>query len=282
MSLKAGIWHLQHQGTLGNSATDILVDAFNHKLDDKHAVDWVRWKDLQEAGGQRANFKPPAWLNSLRQVPLVGKLVTQYLIAPQLQTWHDIAFGVLSVHEHLEHEVEHWTTDERHRALLHDVMHANMEGARKSLERLQDVLPEVLIDVNTRQAARLMLNSTREQVQGLEEKGMLAEPQAKKMIEQVETQMRRLQLWSMPQGLLSKERQLREVTWLAELNNETFALLLNAAKEFTYDTGAYLVRQVRSLSLTLPYLTLPYLTLPYRISCARASSSWGKRRVSTS
>ena len=242
MSLKAGVWHLQHQGTLGNSATDVLVDVFNHKLDDKHAVDWVNWSELQVAGGQKSNFRPPAWLSAMRQMPIVGTLITRYVLAPQLQTWHDIAFGFLSVHEHLEHEIDHWTTNEKHLSLLQHVMHENMEGARKSLERLQDVLPEVIFDVNTRQAARIMLNSTREKIQGLETAGMLAAPQAAKMVEQVETQMRRLKLWSMSFDL-SKERLLREVTWLSELSEDSFSILLEAAQEFTFDTGKYLVRQ---------------------------------------
>jgi len=242
MSLKAGVWHLQHQGTLGNSATDVLVDVFNHKLDDKHAVDWVNWSELQAAGGQKSNFRPPAWLSAMRQMPFVGTLITRYVLAPQLQTWHDIAFGFLSVHEHLEHEIDHWTTNEKHLSTLQHVMHENMEGARKSLERLQDVLPEVIIDVNTRQAARIMLNTTREKIQGLETAGMLAAPQAAKMVAQVETQMRRLKLWSMSFDL-SKERLLREVTWLSELSEDSFAILLEAAQEFPFDTGQFLVRQ---------------------------------------
>ena len=89
-------------------------------------------------------------------------------------------------------QVEHWTTDAKHLAILHEVMHDNAEGAKMALIHLQEVLPEVCLTVNTRQAARLMLNATREKVHSLEEAGMLPEPQAKAMVAQVETQMRTL------------------------------------------------------------------------------------------
>ena len=241
MSLKAGIWHLQHQGTLGSSATDILVDALNHKLDDKHAVDWIKWSELQALGGQTTGFRLQPWMQNMRKLPLVGNLVTQY-VGQRLTMWHDIAFGFLTVHEHLEHEVEHWTHDPKLLSSLHEVLHENAEGARKSLIDLQEVLPEVVLTVNTRQAARLMLNATREKVHALETQGLLPEPQAKAMVSQVEIQMRKLQLAHMPLDF-SKEKVLREVSWMQELTAESFAVLVEAAQEHTYTTGEYLVRQ---------------------------------------
>ena len=57
--------------------------------------------------------------------------------------------------------------------------------SRVVLIRLQEVLPEVCLAVNTRQAARLMLNATPEKINHLEEAGALPEPQAKAMIAQV-------------------------------------------------------------------------------------------------
>ena len=136
MSLKAGIWHLQHQGTLGSSATDILADALNHKLDDKHTVDWIKWSELQAAGGQMSGFHLPPWMQQLRGLPVLGAIVDS-LLSDKLQMWHDIAFGFLTVHEHLEHEVEHWTHDQKLITTLHEVLHENAEGARKSLIDLQ-------------------------------------------------------------------------------------------------------------------------------------------------
>ena len=241
MSLKAGIWHLQHQGTLGNSATDILVDSLNHKLDDKHAVDWLRWDELQKAGGQAKGFQIPPWMNQMRTRPVVGWLVTK-MLSSRLQMWHDVAFGFLTVHEHLEHEVEHWTHDPALMHSLHEVLHENAEGARMALIHLQEVLPEVSLTVNTRQAARLMLNATREKVQALEAQGALPEPQAKAMVAQVETQMRKLQLAKLSFDL-SKEKVLSEVPWMQELTEESFQIIVGAAQERVYNKGEYLVRQ---------------------------------------
>ena len=249
MSLKAGIWHLQHQGTLGHSATDILVNALNHKLDDKHAVDWIKWAELMRAGGQHYGFQIPTWMKAARTMPVVGRLVT-YLLSTRLQMWHDIAFGFLTVHEHLEHEVEHWTHDHELVSMLHEVLHENAEGARKSLIDLQEVLPEVCLTVNTRQAARLMLNATREKVQALEAQGMLPEPQAKAMVAQVETQMRKLQLDRMEIDL-SKAKVLREVSWMQELTQSSFSVLVDAAQERGY------VRRSSSPSLLPPLDAAP-------------------------
>ena len=73
-----------------------------------------------------------------RKIPVVGRAFNAYL-SDQLQMWHDIAFGFLSVHEHLEHEVEHWTHDKDHLDKLHHVMHDNAEGAKMALIHLQEV-----------------------------------------------------------------------------------------------------------------------------------------------
>jgi len=241
MSLKAGIWHLQHQGTLGQLATDILVDTLNHKLDDKHSVDWIRWEDLQKAGGETKGLKVPDWMNRMRTMPLVGWAVNLYL-SSKLQMRHDLAFGFLTVHEHMEHDVHHWTHDSTLISKLHEVLHENAEGARMSLIDLQEVLPEVSLEVNTRQAARLMLNKARENVNALEAAGSLPEPQAKAMVAQVETQMRKLQLAKLVFDL-SKEKVLSEVPWMQELTAESFNILVDAAQERHFLKGDYLVRQ---------------------------------------
>ncbi len=244
MSLKASVWHQQHEGTLGSSATDILVDALNHKLDDKHAVDWIKWEELQAAGGQMTGFRLPPWISRMRKIPVLGPLFDA-LLGQRLQTWHDIAYGFLSVHEHLEHEVEHWTDDAKLKEELRRVMHVNAEGARRSLIDLQEVLPEVCLAVNTRQAARLMLNATREKVKEMEDHGQLPGPQAKAMRLQVETQMRKLQLARMPLDL-SKEKVLSEVKWIHDLKkdaDEVFQMLVYASSEIQYKVGEYVVKQ---------------------------------------
>ena len=63
-------------------------------------------------------FRPHPWLNGARKVPLLGWVANQ-LLSQRLQMWHDIAFGFLTVHEHLEHEVHEgkWTHNEKHEKL---------------------------------------------------------------------------------------------------------------------------------------------------------------------
>ena len=241
MSVKAGFWHLQHDGTLGAFATDVLVGKVSHKLDDKDAadLDWIRWADYEEHLGP-----PPIWMGKLSKLPVVGWFVNHYL-SYRLSAQYDIAFGFLSVHKHLEHELEHWTEDEKMLALLHKVSHDNIEGARKALIDLHQVLPEVCVEVNTRQAARIMLNAARKKIVSMESHGVLPEIQANMMIAQVETQMRKLQLARMDTDL-SKEKVLREVPWMAKLSAETFAILVEAAKEKVYAQGSYLVKQGES------------------------------------
>ena len=62
------------------------------------------------------------------------------------------------------------------------------------------------------------------------------------MIGQVETQMRKLKLARL-NLTVSKEKVLREVSWMAELNDDSFAILLDAAQERVYEVGEYLVKQ---------------------------------------
>jgi hypothetical protein len=182
-SIKAGVWHLQHDGILGAFATDILVDRLNHKLDSKDA-DWIRWADFEDLA---TPSRVLSWIGRMRRVPALGWLANR-LLAHRLGTQHDLAFGFLSVHQHLVHEVENWTGDEKMLALLHQITQDNLEGAREALIDLHQLLPEVCIDANTRQAARLMLNAARRQVKDMEAQGVLPKMQANMMVAQVETQ----------------------------------------------------------------------------------------------
>ena len=57
--------------------------------------------------------------------------------------------------------------------------------------------------------------------------------------------MRKLQLAVMNTEL-SKEKVLREVPWMSRLSEDTFAILVEAAKEKIYPQDSYLVRQGES------------------------------------
>ena len=114
------------------------------------------------------------------------------------------------------------------------------------------MLPEVCLAVNTRQAARLMLNKTREKITALEEHGALPDTQAKMMTNQVETQMRKLKLASMSFDI-RKEDVLREVSWLSELSKEAFTEPTKASQEKAYTKGEYLVRQGDVSTRTRPH-----------------------------
>eukprot|EP00966_Prymnesium_polylepis_P031112 723948-Prymnesium_polylepis.1 len=98
--------------------------------------------------------------------------------------------------------MEHWTDDEKMLATLQKVSHDNIEGARKALIDLHQVLPEVCLEINTRQAARIMLNAARHKVKDMEAHGVLPELQANMMIAQVEAQTRQLyapsRIWHAP------------------------------------------------------------------------------------
>ena len=123
-------------------------------------------------------------MTQLRRVYGISWFVNSYL-SYRLSAQYDIAFGFLSVHEHLLHEIEHWTDDKKMLELLQKVSHDNMDGARKALIDLHQVLPEVCVAVNTRQAARIMLNAARKKVKDMEAHGVLPELQANMMIAQV-------------------------------------------------------------------------------------------------
>ena len=222
MSLKAGIWHLQHQGTLGKLATDILVDALNHKLDDK-ASDWIKWTEL----ASKSADTPSETLRSCRGAPVVGSLV----VAPYLdaKTQMKAEWPRLPArHHHLD-----WSTcgrNEKHQP-------AARGDARQRGGRARDAHPPAggcggPPSVNTRQAARLMLNKTREQVHHLEEAGMLPELQAKAMVAQVETQMRKLTLASMNVGLRARAAR---VSWIAELSDESLRTSSRCRREAVRD-----------------------------------------------
>ena len=81
---------------------------------------------------------------------------------------------------------------------MQQVVHDNIDGASKALIDLHQVLPEVCISINTKQASRIMLNAAREKVQDLQHHGMLPATQAASMIDTVETQMRKLQFAQVP------------------------------------------------------------------------------------
>eukprot|EP00966_Prymnesium_polylepis_P118953 2749526-Prymnesium_polylepis.1 len=106
MSVKAGVWHLQHDGTLGAFATDVLVNKLNHCLDDKHG-DWVRWADFE------VNLaSPPKWISQARKIPIVGWFAREYLTY-RLGAQHDIAYGFLTVHNTAESNPAPWSSAQK-------------------------------------------------------------------------------------------------------------------------------------------------------------------------
>ncbi len=238
---KASYWSQFKDGLLGDRAYQMLTGEINDILDEKGDIPLNQRDDMENL------LKPSNFLNKAQNIPFFGGIARQ-MFFDKLTTSYDCAKGFVAGQEESLKLLESMmrTADESELAnlkIIEDEINSNRIEGLTFLRNLGKEYPETYEAITTREAIRTMLNYEKTTVERLHRRGRLAGKEADKLIQDIETRMKKLRdappIFELPE----KEELLTEVPWLNELDHLSFN---SAAKEFSqkiYSKGALLLEE---------------------------------------
>jgi NhaP-type Na+/H+ or K+/H+ antiporter len=242
---KSSYWNQFSEGMLGPTAVRRLSDAINEIMDEGGLVSLAKRKDLEQ------EWKTPKILGKIQSMPVLGK-ASQHFFFERLATSYDSARGFVQAQDEslklLENMViaqddEDETIDEENLSIIEAEINENKIHGLTFLRNLRNSYPEIYNAIATRQAIRSVLNYEKRMVERLLNKGRIDSGEAGKIISGIEERMKRLMDKPPSLELPKPVELLRDITWLAGLEEETFIRVVNDFQNRVYAVDAKLVKE---------------------------------------
>lgn len=242
---KSSYWNQFREGMLGPTAVRRLSDAINEIMDEGGLVSLAKRKDLEQ------EWKTPKIIGRLQSVPVLGKL-TQRFFFERLATSYDSARGFVYAQEEslklienmmIARDDEEETIDVENMDVIEAEINENKIHGLTFLRNLRNSYPEIYNAIATRQAIRSVLNYEKRMVERLLNKGRIDSGEAGKIISGIEERMKMLMDRPPSLELPKPIELLRDISWLAGLEEETFARVVHAFQNRVYAVDATLVRE---------------------------------------
>lgn len=231
---KRSYWRQFHEGLLSPGGVRRLVESVNWAQD--RAGSLADRKELERL------WELPPMLLRLRSWPLVSTFC-RYLFFDRLALGYDVARGFVLAQEEIGGLTDRVVTDKTIAAAILKESGRNRDIGLAAVQRLREAFPEIVVAIETKMAARSVLNYERGTVHRLLEEGVLDEDEAERWVKSVESRMK--QLFDTPPAieLPSPRHLLGETPWLDGLSGDVFDQVLAAVKELIYAPGQDLVRR---------------------------------------
>lgn len=233
---KRSYWHQFEEGILGQGAVRRLSEAVNIALDNELEVELNDWKELEHF------WQFPSLLTKLQRYPIFGKMVRKSLY-DRLAFGYDIARGYVVAIEEISENIENIAQDENVAIDLGVELNFNRGIALGAIKKLRETFPEIAVAIETKTAARLMLNYERNSINKLKGSGVLNEVEASRLSGAVERRMKKIFETPPAIDLPEPRDMLKEIHWLRGLDSEIFRKVWSVSKEEIIPEGEALFKK---------------------------------------
>jgi NhaP-type Na+/H+ or K+/H+ antiporter len=242
---KSSYWNQFSEGMLGPTAVRRLSDAINEIMDEGGLVSLAQRKDLEQ------EWKTPKILGKLQAIPVIGRF-SQRIFFDRLAVSYDSARGFVYAQEEslklienmlIAQDEESGSVDPENLAIIEAEINENKIHGLTFLRNLRNSYPEIYNAIATRQAIRSVLNYEQRMVERLLDKGRIDSEEAHKIVAGIEERMKML-MDSPPSLELPKPVELlREISWLAGLDDKIFNRVVQEFQNRIFAVDATLVKE---------------------------------------
>jgi hypothetical protein len=242
---KSSYWNQFREGMLGSTAVRRLSDAINEIMDEGGLVSLAKRKDLEQ------EWKTPKILGRLQSVRILGK-ISQRFFFERLATSYDSARGFVQAQDEslklienmlIAQDDEGEAIDQENLSVIEAEINENKIHGLTFLRNLRNSYPEIYNAIATRQAIRSVLNYEKRMVERLLNKGRVDSGEAGKIISGIEERMKMLMDRPPSLELPKPIELLRDISWLAGLDETIFNRVVNDFQNRVYAVDATLVKE---------------------------------------
>ena len=235
-------WKQNREGLLGaggvnqlyNNIKEVLDKGGNVPLSDRDYLDNI--------------WQVPKWMESLKGLPVfrqifMDRLATTYESAKSFViAQEEVAKLVDSLVANTEGDVGKEAADKNAKLLKGEIMQNRLRGLN-FLRDMREDYPELIVGIETKDAARSVLNHERNTIKKLKAAGTIELDEADQMIVDVEGRMKDIMDRALVLRLPEPEEILREVTWLKGLSEDNITKIIELSNERTYQPGDMIMEQ---------------------------------------
>ncbi|TKB50443.1 cyclic nucleotide-binding domain-containing protein [Ferrimonas sediminicola] len=232
-------WLQFEQGTLGRTATEQLVHAVERVLDGP--------PQIGPRSGLASIWRTPPWLEWLRRIAGVRRLVNSMLYR-RLALGYDLARGFIQAQEELRSHVEALAPSPASAETINRQVALNCRLASNYIAQVRDCHPELIQALETQAASRLLLNRERAIISQQLRLAVLDQPEATRLLNDVERRMVALQRSPMARHPAKIEQWQRLVPWARDCSEETRAALVDVLETELCNSGDQPIKQGQPLS----------------------------------
>lgn len=205
-------WTQFEQGTLGVGATKKLVDSVERALDGSPII--TPRQDLKEF------WNTPPILNVLKNIRGMKRLALK-LSFTRLSLGYDVARGFIQAQEELQSHINDLAPNDQEAALVHCMVKKNKKSTDEYIITLRETFPEIIQDLETYSASRLLLYRERAVISQQFKQAVLDRPEAERMIMNVEKRMQNLNRTPTFTHPLAADKIVSSLDWMQELSEDT-------------------------------------------------------------
>ena len=235
-------WKQNREGLLGAGGVNQLYNNIKEQLDRGGKV------PLSDRDYLDSIWQVPTWMESLKGLPgfkrmFMDRLATTYESAKSFViAQEEVAKLVDSLVANTESDIGKEAAAEKVKKLKGEIMQNRLRGLN-FLRDMRENYPELIVGIETKDAARSVLNHERNTVKKLKAAGTIELDEADRMIVDVEGRMKDIMDRPLILRLPEPEEVLREVTWLKGLSEDNIAKIIELSKERTYQPGDMIMEQ---------------------------------------
>ena len=235
-------WKQNREGLLGaggvnqlyNNIKEVLDQGGNVPLSDRDYLDSI--------------WQVPKWMESLKGLPVfrqifMDRLATTYEAAKSFViAQEEVAKLVDSLVANTAGDIGQAAADEKAKLLKGEIMQNRLRGLN-FLRDMRENYPELIVGIETKDAARSVLNHERNTIKKLKAAGTIELDEADQMIVDVEGRMKDIMDRPLILRLPEPEEILREVTWLKGLSEDNITKIIELSDKRTYQPGDVIMEQ---------------------------------------
>ena len=180
---RSDYWRQFEQGHIGRQAALVLSRSVEHALDNNPVI--APRSSIEES------LKAPSRPKWLRELPVIGQSMDEWLFT-HLSLGYDIARGFVTAQEEMRKHVKALQPDEHSGARVEAMIDQNCAMAFAFTGYINREYPELVTQLQSKSARRLLLNHERSLIWRMEHEGVLEPTEARHLIDDIETRMLKL------------------------------------------------------------------------------------------
>ena len=235
-------WKQNREGLLGAGGVNQLYNNIKEVLDQGGKV------PLSDRDYLDSIWQVPKWMESLKGLPVfrqvfMDRLATTYEAAKSFViAQEEVAKLVDSLVANTADDIGQEAADKKAKLRKVEIMQNRLRGLN-FLRDMRENYPELIVGIETKDAARSVLNHERNTIKKLKAAGTIELDEADQMIVDVEGRMKDIMDRPLVLRLPEPEEILREVTWLKGLSEDNITKIIELSDKRTYQPGDVIMEQ---------------------------------------